>query len=94
MTDFPDKLRLKELAEEDIYFAKRDRELIRALREKRLAESAQCPSKKGKKRARSFEKQFHRITSKHRDKKRKRFKAYRRLIEKILKVCTRQKKDN
>ncbi len=92
MTDFPDKLRLKELAEEDIYFAKRDRELIQALREKRLAESAHCPSKKGKKRARAFEKQFQKITDKHQDKKRKRFQAYRRLIEKIVKVCSRQKK--
>ena len=41
MTDFPDKLRLKEQAEEDIYFAKRDRERIKALRKKRLAEQAE-----------------------------------------------------
>ncbi len=94
MTEFPDKLRLKELAEEDIYFAKRDRELIQALREKRLAESAHCPSRKGKKRARSFEKQFQKITDKHQDKRRKRFKAYRRLIDKIVKVCSRQKKES
>ena len=38
MSDFNDKLRLKEAAEEDIYFAKRDRERIKALREKKLAE--------------------------------------------------------
>jgi hypothetical protein len=31
MSNFIDKLRLKERAEEDIYFAKRDRELIAAL---------------------------------------------------------------
>ena len=31
MADLPEKLRLKGLAEEDIYFAKRDRELIDAL---------------------------------------------------------------
>ena len=31
-------MRLKEKAEEDIYFAKRDRELIRALHENQLAE--------------------------------------------------------
>lgn len=37
MTTFPDKLRLKERAEEDTYFARRDRELIAALhRRKRL----------------------------------------------------------
>ena len=38
MADFTDKMRLKEQAEEDIYFAKRDRERVKALREKRLAE--------------------------------------------------------
>ena len=37
LTTFPDKLRLKERAEEDTYFARRDRELIAALhRRKRL----------------------------------------------------------
>ncbi len=38
MADFTDKMRLKEQAEEDIYFAKRDRERVKALRDKRLAE--------------------------------------------------------
>ncbi len=33
MSDFNDKLRLKEKAEEDMYFARRDRELIRQLHE-------------------------------------------------------------
>jgi hypothetical protein len=37
MTKLPEKLRLKGLAEEDIYFAKRDLELIDALRRRRLA---------------------------------------------------------
>jgi hypothetical protein len=32
MTNLLEKLRLKEMAEEDIYFARRDRELIEALR--------------------------------------------------------------
>jgi len=35
LTNFPDKLRLKERAEEDIYFARRDRELIAAMRRAR-----------------------------------------------------------
>ena len=41
MADITDKLRLKEQAEEDIYFAKRDRERVKALRDKRLAEQKQ-----------------------------------------------------
>ncbi len=32
MSSFPEQLRLKEMAEEDIYFAKLDRELLKALR--------------------------------------------------------------
>ena len=39
MADITDKLRLKEQAEEDTYFARLDRERIKALRDKRLAES-------------------------------------------------------
>lgn len=35
MSDFPDKLRLKEQADEDQYFARRDRELIAALHARR-----------------------------------------------------------
>jgi hypothetical protein len=36
MPSFVDTMRLKGMAEEDIYFARRDRELIAALRAKRL----------------------------------------------------------
>jgi len=35
MPGFAEKMRLKEMAEEDIYFAQRDRELIEALRRKK-----------------------------------------------------------
>lgn len=38
MSDFSDKIRLKEKAEEDIYFARRNRELIKALHEKNQVE--------------------------------------------------------
>ena len=44
MADCTDKLRLKEQAEEDAYFARRDRERIKALRAKRLAESPEAQS--------------------------------------------------
>lgn len=42
MTKFPEKLRLKEIAEEDIYFARRDRELIQALHRKPLPLKQVC----------------------------------------------------
>ena len=44
MGDFASKLRLKGLAEEDVYFAKRDRELLEALRKKKLAKEVTCDS--------------------------------------------------
>ena len=37
MPNFVETMRLKGMAEEDIYFAKRDRELIAGLRKQRLA---------------------------------------------------------
>jgi len=38
MTTWTEKLRLKGMAEEDIYFAKRDRELIDAISKRRSAQ--------------------------------------------------------
>ena len=35
MTTLPEKMRLKGLAEEDVYFARRDRELIEAMHRRR-----------------------------------------------------------
>jgi hypothetical protein len=42
MSDFVDKLRLKESAEEDLYFARQDRELIEVLHRERLAKADAC----------------------------------------------------
>jgi hypothetical protein len=39
MSDFDEKLRLKEKAEEDRYFARKNRELIQALHEERAQEN-------------------------------------------------------
>jgi hypothetical protein len=40
MSGYAETMRLKEMAEEDIYFAKRDRELKAALRQRREQEQA------------------------------------------------------
>ena len=58
MSGFSEMLRLKERAEENIYFAKRDLELIRALHERELAGTVQARGKKQKMLARSFEKKI------------------------------------
>ena len=87
MSDFSDKLRLKGQAEEDIYFAKRDRELIEALRMKRLKEKIRCRSPGGDHRINAYENEFREITRKHGNKPRRRFKRYRELIVRIRRKC-------
>jgi hypothetical protein len=83
MGDFLDKLRLKGMADEDIYFAKKDKELIRALHKKKLAKLAQCEIPDGKKHAETFEKRFEKITEKHKKRPRKLLRRYRELIDDI-----------
>jgi len=94
MSTFIKNLKLKEQAEEDIYFARRDRELIEALHRKELAKHVRCPAEKksGKSdsqanEARTYEKKFRKLTRKHRDRPRRLLKAYQRLLKKIRKRC-------
>jgi len=87
MNEFANKMKLKEMAEEDIYFAKRDRELIEALRQKRLKEHVRCPSGDNRDRAKAYEKKFRKITQKHRDDPGSMIEAYRKLIRKIRRKC-------
>ncbi len=87
MNEFANKMKLKEMAEEDIYFAKRDLELIEALRQKRLKEHVQCPSEDNKNQAKAYEKKFKKITRKHRNDPESMIEAYRKLVRKIRKKC-------
>jgi len=75
MSKFVETLRLKELAEEDIYFARRDQERIQAL-----------PPRPGKKRklARAFEKQYRKVNRACRKEPLMLIRAIRRLVDKIL----------
>lgn len=65
MSDFVRKLTLKGQAEEDIYFAKRDRELIEALHKKKLHKVVKCENNRDKKLTKQYEKRFAKITKKH-----------------------------
>ena len=87
MAGFVEKLRLKEMAEEDIYFAERDLELIEALHRKKLGNHVQCSSDKGGDQAKAYEKEFRRLTEKHRKKPRRLLKAYRKLVQEIKAKC-------
>lgn len=89
MGDFVDNLRLKEAADEDIYFAKQDVELIEALRAKKLARLAKCSGEK--KQAKEFEKRFVAISAKNKRKPRRLLRAYRALLDEIRDACKRRR---
>ena len=86
MSNFVEKLRLKEMAEEDLYFAKQDLDLIKALHNKKLAKAADCSSEKCNAKAEGFEKRFERIKDKHKKKPRKLFRALSALVEDVKKT--------
>jgi hypothetical protein len=84
MSRFVETLRLKELAEEDIYFAKRDQELIQALHARKLAEAVAADTRKAKKLAKSFEKEYRKVNRTCKKEPLKLMRAIRRLIDRIL----------
>ena len=86
MTDLPDKLRLKAMAEEDIYFAKRDRELIRAMHERKLAQHLKIEKKKKKREAEVLEDRYATATVRHWHKLERLRRCYQGLIDKALKL--------
>ncbi len=86
-TEFVEKLKLKGMAEEDIYFARRDRELIEALHCRKLKQHAGCDSPKKEKKARAYEERFHEITRRHEGRPKQLLKAYRKLLRKIREKC-------
>ena len=89
MTDFPDKLRLKEMAEEDIYFAKRDQELIRAMHERKLAKHLKIEKNRKQKKAERLEDKYAIVTAEHWYEPKKLRKCYRSLIDNALKLVKR-----
>ena len=92
MSDFIDTLKVKGKAEEDIYFAKRDRELIEALRNKRLRKVVKCEDDAEKEIAKEYEKRFDKLASKHKKKPRKLLKACKSLVAEILERCSTRHK--
>ncbi len=92
MSDFVEKLRLKELAEEDIYFAQHDLELIDALHQKRLATHANCETPHQREQAKAFEARYAAMTDKHdemphRSRHRELLHGLRELLDEIKRVC-------
>ena len=88
MADFVDKLRLKEAAEEDLYFAKRDRELLKALHEKRLAQEVECAEEADRGSPARFERRFQQLSEQHEGQPGKLAQAYRALLDEIRRLCS------
>ncbi len=86
MSNIADKLRLKALAEEDIYFAKRDRELIKALHKRKLASRLDVRGNKAKQKARSLEEEYAANRPKKKHKLKKLGQLYRKLVGKAVKL--------
>ena len=86
MSKFAEKLRLKEMADEDMYFARRDLALIKALHKEKLAKVAECGDAKCKAKVRVFEKRFDQIRNQHKKKPRKLFGSLNTLLDDIKKA--------
>lgn len=90
MSGFVDKLGLKGTADENIYFAKKDLELIEALRKKRLSKLAKCDGGEPQ-RAKDFEKRFKSIAGKNKRKPRRLTRAIHALLDEIKEACERRR---
>ena len=86
MSNFVEKLRLKEMAEENLYFAKQDLDLIKVLHKKKLAKVAECGDEKCQAMVEGFEKRFDQIKSKHKKKPRKLYRSLNALLKDIKKA--------
>ena len=92
MSDFIGKLKVKGKTEEDIYFAKRDRELIEALHKKRLHKVVKCEDDAEKKTAKEYEKRFEKIANKNKKKPKRLLRACKELIAEIMEKCSARHK--
>jgi hypothetical protein len=94
MNNFVDKLRLREMAEEDIYFAKRDVELIEALRKKKRAKSTSSDpgNTEKKKSTTSFDHDDERTADKHKKEPRRLIDMLREYVYEIAGVLGRSRR--
>lgn len=91
MTNIVEKLRLREMAEEDMYFARHDLELLDALHRRKLRQLADCgDDTQAAAHAEVFEARFASITEEHGDSHGTLVEAYRGLLKDIARVCSRR----
>jgi len=95
MADIVEKLRLKGMAEEDMYFAQHDLELIDALHERQLASLKECDEPSEKERAKGFEARYRLLAethekAEHESKSHELLRGLRELLLEIKEVCRRE----
>ena len=66
MPDFPEMMNLKEKAEEDIYFARLDKELIAMMHRQNLERFNESDKEKARELADSYQKQLGKLADSHR----------------------------
>ena len=86
MSNFAKKLRNKGKVEEDIYFAKRDRALLKAMNKEKLAKALDVRGKKKKQACKELEQDFSKTSKRHREKIGKLKKAYKKLLKRAKKL--------
>lgn len=90
MTNLPEKLRLKAMAEEDMYFARRDRELIAALRQQKLAQHLRLRTDTAKRKAFALQREFAAVTVTERKRPGRLVQHYRALIDKARRLLRKK----
>ena len=86
MSKFAEKLRTRGKVEEDLYFAKRDRELLKAMRKEKLAKALDVGGKKKKKACKELQQDFSRQSKRYKKHHEKLAKAYKKLLKKAKKI--------
>ena len=84
MPNFSETLRLKEKAEEDIYFAKLDRELIAALHKKTIGTLSDAERKDARKLSKAYRKDLKKMAKSHLRDHEKLSRHYARKLRKLL----------
>jgi hypothetical protein len=86
MSKFAEKLRTKGKVEEDLYFAKRDRELLRAMKKEKLAKALDVGGRKKKRACDDLERDFTKASKRHSNRLDKLVKSYRKLLKRAKKL--------
>lgn len=89
--DFPETMHLKEQAEEDLYFARRDRELVERLHREALDRLESADHKHAERLAAEYRKDLERLARGHRrDHERLRRRYWRRFLALLTGVARRR----